>query len=126
MECQWKFFIRGISSWSMFLSSFYLYTQFVALHEFSNPTARCCERILWITKAFKLCGQFNDVHGRENHLVKIQGLPEYKPPAKSDPWLIDPLSEGKKKRKKKTQPKRKAKKRKKSQSKRKAKKPKKS
>ena len=71
------------------------------------------------------CGQFNDVHGRENHLVKIQGLPEYKPPAKSDPWLVDPLKEGKKKREK-TQPKRKVKKWKKLQSKRKAKKPKKS
>ena len=125
MECQWKFLIRGISSWSMFLSSFYLYTQFVALHEFSNPTARCCERILWITKAFKRCGQFNDVHGRENHLVKIQGLPEYKPPVKSDPGLVDPLKEGKKKREK-PQPKRKVKKWKNLQSKRKAKKPKKS
>ena len=44
-----------------------------------------------ITNVFKRCGQFNYVNGRENHLVKIQGVPDYKPPEKSDPWLVDPL-----------------------------------
>ena len=65
----------------------------------------------YATHAFKRCGQFNDVHGRENHLIKIQGVPDYKPPAKDDPWLVDPLKEGKKKRKK-PQPKRTSKKQK--------------
>ena len=49
----------------------------------------------YATHAFKRCGQFNDVHGRENHLIKIQGVPDYKSPAKDDPWLVDPLKEGK-------------------------------
>ena len=52
-----------------------------------------------ITNVFKRCGQFNDVNGRENHLVKIQGVPDYKPPKKSDPWLVDPLKKGKKRKK---------------------------
>ena len=35
-----------------------------------------------ITAAFKRCGMFNDVDGRENHLVKVQGCPDYEVPAK--------------------------------------------
>ena len=34
-------------------------------------------------KPFKRCGQYNDTHGRENHLVKVQGLPSYEPPRKT-------------------------------------------
>ena len=51
-----------------------------------------------ITKAFKRCGQFNDMDGRENHLVKVQGVPDYKPPAKNDPRLEDPLKKTKKRK----------------------------
>ena len=41
-----------------------------------------------ITAAFKRCGMFNDVDGRENHLVKVQGCPDYEVPAKgSEPEL---------------------------------------
>ena len=28
---------------------------------------------------------FNDIHGRENHLVKLDKLPSYTPPKKTDP-----------------------------------------
>ena len=28
---------------------------------------------------------FNDIHGRENHLVKLDKLPSYTPPKKCDP-----------------------------------------
>ena len=54
-----------------------------------------------ITNAFKRCGQFNDMHGRENHLMKVQGLPGYEPPSKNSPRLEDPLK-AKKKRKRKS------------------------
>jgi len=53
-----------------------------------------------ITNAFKRCAQFNDIHGRENHLVKVQGLPDYEPPAKDSARLIDPLKENKKRKRK--------------------------
>ena len=33
-------------------------------------------------------------------MVKIQGVPDYEPPKKDDPWLVDPLKIGKKKGKK--------------------------
>ena len=34
--------------------------------------------------AFKRVGMFNDIHGRENHLIKVQGYSDYKPPAIDD------------------------------------------
>ena len=42
--------------------------------------------------------KFNDMDGRENHLVKVQGVPDYKPPAKNDPRLEDPLKKTKKRK----------------------------
>ena len=53
----------------------------------------------YATNAFKRCGQFNDVHASYYSCNKIQGVPDYKPPAKDDPWLVDPLKGVKKKRK---------------------------
>ena len=53
-----------------------------------------------ITNAFKRCGMFNDIEGRENHLVKIRRAPAYKVPAKdSEPAVIS-----KKKRKRNANP----------------------
>ena len=87
----------------------WLFTHWLA-KAWKDYTTNCQDQI---TSAFKRCVQFNDVHGRENHLVKIQGVPDYKPPKKTDPWLVYPLKAGKKKRKKQ-QPNRNAKKQKKS------------
>ena len=43
---------------------------------------------------------FNDVDGRENHLVKVQGCPDYEVPAKgSEP---EPVVDAPKKRKRKS------------------------
>ena len=47
----------------------------------------CTEKKDMITKAFKKCGMFNDVNGKENHLVKLKRMPDYEPPVKSDPPL---------------------------------------
>ena len=47
----------------------------------------CAEKKDMITKSFKKCGMFNDVNGKENHLVKLKRMPDYEPPAKSDPPL---------------------------------------
>ena len=48
----------------------------------------------------KRCGMFNDIEGRENHLVKIRRAPAYKVPAKdSEPAVIS-----KKKRKRNANP----------------------
>ena len=52
-----------------------------------------------ITKAFKKCGQYNDMQGRENHHVKVQGVPKYKVPSKDSPQLENPLKTKKKRRK---------------------------
>ena len=41
-----------------------------------------------ITKAFKKCDMYNDIHGKENHLIKLDRLPSYKPPNK-DGCLMD-------------------------------------
>ena len=103
-----KIWVLEVVNWK----SIILFTHWLA-KAWKDYTTNCQEQI---TNAFKRCGQYNDINGRENHLVKIQGVPDYKPPAKTDPWLVDPLKEGKKKRKK-PQPKRK-----KSQAKRKSKK----
>ena len=51
-----------------------------------------------ITKAFKRCAMYNDMEGKENHLVKLdRRFPHYKPPAKEDPLEIVP--KGKKRKK---------------------------
>ena len=50
-----------------------------------------------ITAAFKRCGMFNDLDGRENHLVKVERAPHYKPPSKDSEPAVVP----KKKRKRK-------------------------
>ena len=43
---------------------------------------------------------YNDIHGRENHLVKLDKMPEYKPPAKEDsPEPIQKKKESKKENK---------------------------
>ena len=44
-----------------------------------------------MTQAFKRCTQYNDMEGRENDKVTIQGLPNYQPPAKDDPKEDDPF-----------------------------------
>ena len=50
-----------------------------------------------ITNAFKRCGMFNDIDGKENHLVKLdKRCPEYKPPAKDAPMEIVKKKKGKK------------------------------
>ena len=36
-----------------------------------------------ITDAFKRCGMYNDVHGKENHLVKIERFKDYVVPAQN-------------------------------------------
>ena len=54
-----------------------------------------------ITAAFKRCGMFNDVDGRENHLVQVQGCSNYEVPAiGSEP---EPVVDAPKKRKRKSQ-----------------------
>ena len=35
--------------------------------------------------AFKKCGMFNALDGSENHLIKVKGAKDYKPPKKDDP-----------------------------------------
>ena len=40
-----------------------------------------------------------DMHGKENHLVKVQGVANYKVPEKDAPQLVDPLKNKKKKKK---------------------------
>ena len=53
-----------------------------------------------IKNAFKRCGTFNNIEGREKHLVKIRRAPHYKAPAKdSEPAVIP-----KKKRKRNVNP----------------------
>ena len=36
-----------------------------------------------ITDAFKRCGMYNDVHGKENHLVKIERFKDYVVPVQN-------------------------------------------
>ena len=38
-----------------------------------------------ITDAFKSCGMYNDMDGKENHLVTLDQFKDYQHPAKSDP-----------------------------------------
>ena len=38
-----------------------------------------------ITTAFKKAAMYNDIHGRENHLIKVTMMPEYVAPKKDDP-----------------------------------------
>ena len=39
---------------------------------------------------------YNDIYGRENHLVKLDKLPSYTPPKKSDPREVVEKTKGKK------------------------------
>ena len=42
-----------------------------------------------ITNAFKRCGMYNDITGKENHLVKLdKRMPNYVPPAKDAPRSV--------------------------------------
>ena len=51
-------------------------------------------------ESISLCEMFNDIDGRENHLVKVQGCPDYEVPAKgSEP---EPVVDAPKKRKRKS------------------------
>ena len=52
-----------------------------------------------ITAAFKRCGMFYDVDGRENHLVQVQGCSDYEVLAKGS----EPVVDAPKKRKRKSQ-----------------------
>ena len=70
-----------------------LFTKWLA-EAWEDYTTNCQEEI---TTAFKKAGMYNDIDGRENHLVKLPGLKEYKPPLKEDP-----LPELPKKKRKKT------------------------
>ena len=48
-------------------------------------------------ESISLCEMFNDIDGRENHLVKVQGCPDYEVPAKgSEP---EPVVDAPKKKK---------------------------
>ena len=42
------------------------------------------EKNQMITDAFKRCGQYNDIYGRENHLIKVQGASQYVAPEKDE------------------------------------------
>ena len=42
---------------------------------------------------------YNDIHGKENHLIKLQGLPDYEPPAIDDE--PEPVVDAPEKRKRK-------------------------
>ena len=57
-----------------------------------------------ITNAFKLCGMYNDIDGKENHLVKLERIKDYHPPLKTDTPAIVKKKEGQK-RKRKIEPK---------------------
>ena len=51
-----------------------------------------------ITDAFKRCGMYNDVNGKENHLVKIQRFKDYVVPAKNSPPAPIEKKKGKKRK----------------------------
>ena len=40
-----------------------------------------------ITTSFKRMGAFNDIHGRENHLVKVRNMYSYEVPPRGSPLL---------------------------------------
>ena len=71
-----------------------LFTHWLA-KAWKEYTTECQDQI---TKAFKRCGQYNDMQGRENHLVKVQGVPNYEVPDKDSPQLEDPLRTKKKRK----------------------------
>ena len=44
-----------------------------------------------ITNSFKQCGLYNDIHGKENHRVKVRKLKsKYVVPRKTDPPAVNP------------------------------------
>ena len=46
-----------------------------------------------ITTSFKRMGAFNDIHGRENHLVKVRNMYSYEVPPPGSPRLEAPTKE---------------------------------
>ena len=48
-------------------------------------TRFCAEKTVYITERFKSVGFFNDLQGRENHLIKVPKIKDYSPPKKEDP-----------------------------------------
>ncbi len=46
-----------------------------------------------ITTSFKRMGAFNDIHGRENHLVKVRNMYSYEVPPRGSPRLEAPTKE---------------------------------
>ena len=40
------------------------------------------------TALFRSVGLYNDINGKENHLVKVPGVLDYAPPKKSDPRQV--------------------------------------
>ena len=69
-----------------------LFTHWLA-EAWEDYTTNCQEQI---TNAFKRCGQYNDMNGGENHLVKVEGIKDYEVPSKESPQLVDPLRKKKK------------------------------
>ena len=63
-----------------------------------------------ITAAFKRCGMYNDINGRENHLVSVRKGFQYTVPEKDSP--PEPVQKKKAKRKRKEKPEEKPKKKK--------------
>ena len=73
------YFLCSLASSSGNFPSF-CFTHWLA-KAWKDYTENCQEEI---TNAFKRCGQYNDMNGRENDLVKMQGVPDCKPPAKGE------------------------------------------
>ena len=71
-----------------------LFTKWLA-EAWEDYTTNCQEEI---TSAFKKAGMYNDIDGRENHLVKLPGLKEYEPPLKDDPLPELPKKKSKKRK----------------------------
>ena len=53
-------------------------------------TEFCNEKQQYITERFKSVGFFNDIHGRETHLIKVPKVKDYTPPKKEDPKAVLP------------------------------------
>ena len=45
------------------------------------------EKNQMINDTFKRRGQYNDIYGRENHLIKVQGSPRQVAPEKEEQYL---------------------------------------
>ena len=71
-------------------------TFIIGLSLFGNPVS--------FGKIFKRCGMYNDIDGKENHLVKLERMKDYQPPLKTDKPAIVKKKKGRK-RKRKIEPK---------------------